>query len=205
MGIILVQNRFLRAIIAVAKSIPFVLFSEFLRIWFLVIHRLIIDFPRQRVFLIQLFHVNILQAYLTHKLILLLETEFFRLHTLEILLAVNGIIVDSNYATIVLVCNSCSSSPGGHIYLCGIDWVIPLSTIILFSGLIPLSVVNLTDSFLFEIGSVNGLGIIVWNTRCFRSACYWIFFMVNEAHEFTPLLVCHLNVLAYHRKQNDYF
>ena len=64
------------------------------------------------------------------------------------LIAVNGLVDDGDDRVMRSGGNSCSRSPSGHIYLRGIDWVIPLSPIILFSGLVPLSVVNLSNSLL---------------------------------------------------------
>jgi hypothetical protein len=72
--------------------------------------------------------------------------------------------------------NSSGSSSSGDIHLCGICIghveVIPFPAIILFSGLIPLSVVDLADSLFLQIGSVDSFGVIIGNTRCFRSTGY---------------------------------
>lgn len=57
------------------------------------------------------------------------------------------------------------------VYL-SVERVIPLSAVILFSGLVPLGVVNLTNSFLLKISSVDCLGVIIRNTRCFGSSGY---------------------------------
>ena len=41
--------------------------------------------------------------------------------------------------------------------------LIPLATIILFSGLIPLRIVDLFDTFLLHVGPVDSLGVVVGN------------------------------------------
>jgi hypothetical protein len=108
---------------------------------------------------------------LPHKFGLLLQTDFFRLRMVEMLVFQTCVIRNSNDTTRLVASNSWTQAPGVTISL-GIAAVIFLPTIILFSGLIPLGVVNLTNSFFLEISPVNGLGIIIRNTRCFRSASY---------------------------------
>jgi len=177
MGIDLILIRFLRF----GQSQPFiivfpplVLFQlKYLRLALLVGHRLIIRFAPGGVFFVQLIHINVLETHLTHKLSLLLQTDFFRLPAVKGPIAINSGVVDGdNASSVTLVAsNSGGISAAGPIYV-SVERVIPLSAVILFSGLVPLGVVNLTNSFLLEVSPVDCLGVIVRNTRCFGSAGY---------------------------------
>jgi len=174
MGIDLILIRFLRAVTTIYNSIPLVLFQlKYLRLALLVGHRLIIRFAPGGVFFVQLIHINVLETHLTHKLSLLLQTDFFRLPAVKGPIAINSGVVDGdNASSVTLVAsNSGGISAAGPIYV-SVERVIPLSAVILFSGLVPLGVVNLTNSFLLEVSPVDCLGVIVRNTRCFGSAGY---------------------------------
>lgn len=59
-------------------------------------------------------------------------------------------------------------------------------------------VVNLVDSAFLEIGSVDCLGIVIGNTGGLAGPSYRVVFVVDEAHEFSSLLIRHLHVLAHH-------
>ena len=174
MGIDLILIRFLRAVTTIYNSIPLVLFQlKWLRLAFLVVHRLIIRFAPGGIFLVQLIHIDVLKTHLTHKLSLLLHTYFFRLHSVKGPVAINSGVIDGDNASsaTLMASNSGGISAVSPIYA-SVERVIPLSAVILFSGLVPLGVVNLTNSFLLEISPVDCLGVIVRNTRCFGSAGY---------------------------------
>lgn len=177
MGIDLNLIRFLRAVKAINNSIPLVLsrlnWLNWHKFSLLVAHRLVIGFGGRELFFVQLVHIDVLEAHRAHKLSLFFQTDFLRLRAVKRLIAINSRVVDRDNArsTSLRVGNSSAISVGGCIYL-GIERVIPLSSIILFSGLVPLSVVNLTNSFLLQVCPVDCLGVIVRNTRCFRSTGY---------------------------------
>ena len=76
--------------------------------------------------------------------------------------------------------------------------LIPLSTIILFSGLISLRIVDLFDTFLFHISPVDSLGVVVRDVCGLGSPGNGVLFFVDELDKLVSLFVCYLNVLADH-------
>ena len=76
--------------------------------------------------------------------------------------------------------------------------LIPLSTIILFSGLVPLGVVDLFDTFLLHVGPVDGLGVVVGDVGELGGLGDRVLVLVDELDKLVSLFICYLNVLAYH-------
>ena len=76
--------------------------------------------------------------------------------------------------------------------------LIPLSTIILFSGLVSLRVVDLFDTFLFQVGPVDSLSVIVWDVGRLSGLGNGVFVLVDKLNKLISLFICYLNVLAYH-------
>lgn len=66
------------------------------------------------------------------------------------------------------------------------------------------SLVNLVDPLLSHVCTVDGFGIIIGNLSVFGSPRYRVALIMNQPHEFLPLLVCHLHVLPYHSYLNNY-
>ena len=79
-----------------------------------------------------------------------------------------------------------------------LDNVSLLSTIILFSGLVPLRVVDLFDSFFLHVGPVDSLGVVVGNIGELGGLGNGVLVLVDKFDKLVSLFICYLNVLAYH-------
>ena len=64
--------------------------------------------------------------------------------------------------------------------------------------LVPLLIIDFLDPILFYIGAIDGFGVVVRDLGCFGSLCYGVVVVVDQANQFTTLLIGDLDVLSDH-------
>ena len=66
--------------------------------------------------------------------------------------------------------------------------------------LVPLLIVDFLYSILFDVGAIDGFGVVVGNLGCFGSLCYGVVVVVDQANQLATLLIGDLDVLSDHGK-----
>ena len=64
--------------------------------------------------------------------------------------------------------------------------------------LVPLLIIDFLDSILFDIGAIDGFGVVVGDLCCFRCLCYGVVVVVDQANQLSTLLIGDLDVLSDH-------